>query len=210
MSCIILDRDGTLIDIVRDEELGVLTTAFHPSQIRILPGVIEGLQLLREHDFTFTIATNQPGPAKGQCSRQAVEHTTAALVKQLAEHQVYISRVETCMHHPEGSVYGDTSLIQNCDCRKPKPGMIHTIVRELKCLPEQTWMIGDSLSDVQSGQAAKIHTALIFAPNRCELCPLRACASSCETRSFQALPEVYAPSFYEVAQLIVAHSKSTL
>jgi len=59
----LLDRDGTLIDVVRDEETGTLTTAFHPSQIRLLDGVVEGLRVLVDAGYRLAIATNQPGPA---------------------------------------------------------------------------------------------------------------------------------------------------
>jgi D-glycero-D-manno-heptose 1,7-bisphosphate phosphatase len=76
---ILLDRDGTLVDVVRDEELGVVNVAFHPSQLRLLQGVVEGLRLLRDAGYVFGIATNQPGPAKGQISIEAVARTNLAL-----------------------------------------------------------------------------------------------------------------------------------
>src|SRR5262249_14851095 len=68
----LLDRDGPLIDVVRDEETGTITTAFHPKHLRLLDGVVEGLRTLVDARFLLAIVTNQPGPAKGHFSRDAV------------------------------------------------------------------------------------------------------------------------------------------
>ena len=122
---IILDRDGTLIDVVRDEETGVISVAWSPSQLRFLPGVLEGLALLKSAGFAFAIATNQPGPAKGQFSQDAVHRTHHALVAALAEAGIAITSIEVCWHHPLGSPHGAPELKADCDCRKPKPGLSH-------------------------------------------------------------------------------------
>jgi D-glycero-D-manno-heptose 1,7-bisphosphate phosphatase len=169
----LLDRDGTLIDVVRDEETGTVTTAFHPSQIRLLDGVVEGLRILVNGGYQLAIATNQPGPAKGHFSRAAVEATNAALVEQLGKLGVPIARVAACMHHPDGGAGGDPSLVGPCACRKPKPGLLIELMQALAIPPSQTWMIGDSIADVEAARAAGVRSGLLFADNRCELCPLR-------------------------------------
>jgi D-glycero-D-manno-heptose 1,7-bisphosphate phosphatase len=169
----IFDRDGTIIDIVRDEETGAIASAFHPSQLRFLAGAIEGMRMLQDAGFALAIATNQPGPAKGQISAAAVARTNAALIAQLADAGVRIAGIEVCMHHPEGGSGGDPGLVQACDCRKPKPGMLTTLLARLGGDPAGSWMIGDAMADLEAGQAAALRTALVFAGNRCELCPLR-------------------------------------
>ena len=128
---VILDRDGTLIDVFRDEETGTISTAFHPDQIVILPGVLEGLRVLAAGGYLFAIATNQPGPAKGQFSAAAVKRTNDALVARLAAEGIAIAQVEVCMHHPDGGPGGDASLVGPCACRKPKAGMLETIANGL-------------------------------------------------------------------------------
>jgi D-glycero-D-manno-heptose 1,7-bisphosphate phosphatase len=170
---IILDRDGTLIDVVRDEETGVIVTAFHPRQVRLLKGVVEGLRALGAAGYRFAIATNQPGPAKGQYSREAVAKTNAEVVAQLAAHGIAIEHVASCMHHPDGGAGGDASLVGPCPCRKPKPGLLLECIDALGLDPGSSWMIGDTVSDVAAGVAAKVHTAILFDTKRCELCPLR-------------------------------------
>jgi D-glycero-D-manno-heptose 1,7-bisphosphate phosphatase len=121
----------------------------------------------------FAIVTNQPGPAKGHFSRAAVERTNAALVAELAAHGITIAKVAVCMHHPDGGAGGDLSLVGPCDCRKPKPGLLLESMHALGGSPETTWMIGDSLADVEAARAAGVRVGLLFADNRCELCPLR-------------------------------------
>ncbi len=195
----ILDRDGTLIDVVRDEETGAITTAFHPDQLRLLSGAVEGMRALEDAGFTLAIASNQPAPAKGQFSADAVRRTNDALVARLAEQGVRIAAVEVCMHHPEGGEGGDPALVQRCDCRKPKPGMLTTLIGRLGADPARTWMVGDGTADLEAGRAAGVKTALVFATNRCELCPLRSGPGG-------LLPDVYGPTLLDIAHGILRHA----
>jgi D-glycero-D-manno-heptose 1,7-bisphosphate phosphatase len=192
----ILDRDGTIIDVVRDQETGAITVAFHPAQLRLLPGAVEGMRALQDAGFTLAIATNQPGPAKGQISAAAVERTNHALVEELARRGVRIAGLEVCMHHPEGGTGGDPDLVRTCDCRKPKPGLLLSLLRRLDGDPSSSWMVGDGVADVEAGRAARLRTALVFAQNRCELCPLR--------QGPRALgPDAHGATLLEVARAIV-------
>ena len=197
-----LDRDGTLIDVVRDEETGAISVAFHPDHLRFLPGAIEGLLLLRDAGFVFGIATNQPGPAKGQFSASAVKTTNDALVARLAERGIEIAAVCACMHHPLGGPFGDASLVGPCDCRKPRPGLVQQLIERLDVAPERSWMIGDSAGDVEAGRAAGVRTGLVFADNRCELCPLRggAAALGCQGGG---TPDVHGATLLDVARAIL-------
>ena len=190
-----MDRDGTLIDVVRDDETGTVSVAFHPDHLRLLPGVLDGLKLLAAAGYGFAIASNQPGPAKGQISRAAVERTNHALVGALRAEGIEIATVEVCMHHPEGGPGGDASLVGACDCRKPKPGLLLAAMEHAGFDPQRTWMIGDSSADVLAARAANVRGALVFATNRCELCPLRA--------GPEVRPELVAPRFDDLARAIL-------
>jgi len=195
----ILDRDGTIIDVVRDEETGAITVAFHPAQLRLLSGAVAGMRALQDGGFTLAIASNQPAPAKGQFSADAVRRTNDALVAQLGGAGVHIAALEVCMHHPDGGPGGDPALVRACDCRKPKPGMLTTLVRRLGADSARTWMIGDGAGDIEAGRAAGVKTALVFASNRCELCPLRGGPGA-------LLPDVYGPTLLEIARGILRHA----
>ena len=189
-----MDRDGTLIDVVRDEETGTVSVAFHPDQLRLLPGVIDGLKLLAAAGYGFAIASNQPGPAKGQISKAAVERTNRALIDILQGEGLEIAALEVCMHHPQGGPGGDPRFVGECDCRKPKPGLLLAAMQHAYFDPERTWMIGDSPADVLAARAAKVRGALVFASNRCEICPLR---NGPEVR-----PELVAACFADLADAI--------
>lgn len=192
---VILDRDGTLIDVVRDEETGTVSVAFHPDQVRLLPGVLSGLKLLAAAGYGFAIATNQPGPAKGQFSEAAVERTHRALLDQLACAGIEIAALEVCLHHPTGGTGGDPRWIADCACRKPKPGLLLNAIERGAFDAQRTWMIGDSTADVLAARAANVRAALVFAPNRCEICPLR---DGPEVR-----PDLTAARFEDLARAIL-------
>jgi D-glycero-D-manno-heptose 1,7-bisphosphate phosphatase len=194
----ILDRDGTIIDVVRDNETGVISVAFHPAQLRLLAGAVEGLLALQQAGFTLAIATNQPAPAKGQFSADAVARTNDALVAALAARGVHIAAVEVCMHHPEGGAGGDPALVRACDCRKPRPGMLHALAARLGADRARSWMIGDSRGDLEAGRAAGVKTGLVFATNRCELCPLRDGPTG-------LAPDAHGATLAELAAAILRH-----
>ena len=184
----IVDRDGTIIDVVRDEETGAIVTAFHPDHVRFLPGAIDGLRALAGAGFTLAIATNQPGPAKGQISAAAVSRTNQAIVEKLAAAGITIAAVEVCLHAAE----------DGCECRKPAPGMLRALLERLDGDPATSWMIGDGAADVLAGRRAGLRTALVFATNRCELCPLR---DGPDTR-----PDLHGPNLARVAEAILHRS----
>lgn len=197
----ILDRDGTLIDFHRDAELGAVVSAFHPRQLRLLPGVIEGLEALSGAGFTLAIATNQPGAAKGQVPASAIEATNRALVDMLAEHGIRIARVAVCLHHPEGGPGGDPTLARACDCRKPAPGMLLDLARALDLDPAESWMIGDTAADVTAARRAGLSAALLLDTRRCELCPRKGAEDGCDGAA------IVAPRLDDVARAILARAR---
>jgi D-glycero-D-manno-heptose 1,7-bisphosphate phosphatase len=196
---VIVDRDATLIDVVRDEETGAIGVAFHPDHIRFLPGVLDGLRELVAAGFVISIATNQPAPAKGQFSSEAVARTNAALVALLAAEGIPVATVEVCMHHPEGGPGGDPSLVKKCECRKPAPGLLLAAIQHAGLDPAFTWMIGDAPSDVEAAHRAGVRAGLVFAQNRCELCPLR--------NGPNVQPDLVASRFDELAKAIIRDTR---
>jgi D-glycero-D-manno-heptose 1,7-bisphosphate phosphatase len=194
----IFDRDGTIVDVVRDEETGFVGVAFHPRQLRLLKDAVAGMLRFQAAGFRIAIATNQPAPAKGQFSRAAVEATNRALVELLAQAGVAVEHIAVCMHHPDGGEGGDPSLVGPCACRKPKPGLVVDALAALGGDPQSSWMIGDSPGDVEAGRAAGVRTALVFDTKRCELCPLRAGPSGA-----QRTPDASGPTLLAIAKVVL-------
>jgi len=197
---VILDRDGTLVDFHRDAELGAVVGAFHPDQLRLLPGVLEGLRVLCDAGFVLAMATNQPGAAKGQIPLEAIHRTNGALVELLADHGVAIAAVAVCLHHPEGGPGGDPTLLGPCGCRKPAPGMLLDLTRDLGLDREASWMIGDGAVDVEAARSAGMRAGLLLDTRRCELCPFKEERRACA----RTAPDRVAARFDELARAIAA------
>jgi D-glycero-D-manno-heptose 1,7-bisphosphate phosphatase len=157
---VFLDRDGTLVEHVRDV-FGELVSATRPEQIRILPGVLAGLRMLHGAGYVLAVATNQPGAAKGQCSREDIADTNRSLLEMLAIKGIPIRAVASCLHHPFGAPGGDPDLVVPCRCRKPKTGLIDDLVGQLDVERAGSWMVGDSQADVECGKAAGLNTAQV-------------------------------------------------
>lgn len=195
---VILDRDGTLIDFVRDTELGVITPAFHPKHVRFLPGVLDGLRALRDAGFALAVATNQPQAAKGELPREAIVATNEALAARLAAEGVPVLAIETCLHHPTGGEGGDASLVKACDCRKPAPGLLLALAERFDLDPAGSFFVGDTPTDLRAARAAGMRAGLVMQLGRCELCPGR------EDPFRGEAPDVMGPSLLDLARAIVA------
>ena len=129
---IILDRDGTLIE---DKNF-----AYKIEDFELLPGVLEGLELL-QRDFLFFIVTNQSGIGRGFYSENDFFKFNNHLIKVMEENQIRIEKTFYCPHIKE----------ENCDCRKPNPKFIKEIANQWDIDLECSWMIGDHPSDIQFG-----------------------------------------------------------
>ena len=137
-----LDRDGTII-----EDLGYLGD---PAKIRFIPGALEALRALLRAGFRLVLVTNQAGVARGLISEADVRRVNDGLAALLAEVGIHLDGIYFCPHHPE---YGPPEYRRDCDCRKPKPGMIQQAVRDLGLDPARSVVIGDHVSDAALARA---------------------------------------------------------
>jgi D-glycero-D-manno-heptose 1,7-bisphosphate phosphatase len=131
-----LDRDGTII-----EDLGYLGD---PAGVRFIPGALEALRALQRAGFRLVLVTNQAGVARGLISEADVRRVNDRLRGLLAEAGVDLDGVYYCPHHPE---YGPPEYRRDCECRKPKPGMVRQALRDLGLDPSLSVIIGDHASD---------------------------------------------------------------
>ncbi|SIN74862.1 D-glycero-D-manno-heptose 1,7-bisphosphate phosphatase [Acetomicrobium flavidum] len=142
-AAIFLDRDGTLI-----REVGYLSSL---TQIEILPDVPKALKLLKSLGYLLIIVTNQSGVARGFFDEPFVLQVHSVLQERFIEQGARIDAFYYCPHHPtEGKPPYDI----DCDCRKPKTGMLKKAASEHDIDISRSWVIGDSLVDAQLAQNA--------------------------------------------------------
>jgi D-glycero-D-manno-heptose 1,7-bisphosphate phosphatase len=143
---IFLDRDGVINEpkVVDGKPYPPLTT----DEFVILPGVAEACALLKKAGYLLVVTTNQPDVGRGTLDQEVVETIHAHMRQALP-----IDRVEVCYHPGQGK--------SNCECRKPKPGMLLRSAAELGIDLGRSWMVGDRWRDIDCGHAAGCRTILI-------------------------------------------------
>jgi D-glycero-D-manno-heptose 1,7-bisphosphate phosphatase len=141
---VFLDRDGVINRVtLRDGK------PYPPSSVaslEVLPGVAEALGRLRSAGFILIVVSNQPDVARGTIKREVVETIHARLADTLP-----IDRFMICYH--------DTP--DNCDCRKPRPGMLLTSAKELNIDLAASYLVGDRWRDIEAGKRAGCRTLFI-------------------------------------------------
>lgn len=141
---VFLDRDGVINKaVVRD---GKPYPPANLAELEILPRVAEALRRIREAGFVAIVVTNQPDVARGTATREEVEAMNAELGSKLA-----IDEFRVCYH--DGA--------DNCECRKPRPGMLLEAARKWDLDLAASYMVGDRWRDVEAGQRAGCRTIFI-------------------------------------------------
>lgn len=141
---IFLDRDGTIT-----EEKDFISKV---EEIKFLPGSKEALKILQGLGYKLVIVSNQSGIARGIMAGEQVEKVNNFLLKELTKEGIKIEAIYYCPHHPD----------ENCDCRKPRTGLIRKAVQDHHLKLKSTWMIGDKLSDVLLGKNIKGKSILVL------------------------------------------------
>ena len=141
---IFLDRDGTL-----NIDYGYVHEIDH---FKFIDGAIDALRELKKLGYMLVLVTNQSGIARGYFSEEQFLQLTEWMDWSLAEQDVDLDGIYYCPHHPEGK--GEYK--EDCDCRKPKPGMLLQAIKELKIDPTQSIMVGDKVEDLKAGIGAKV------------------------------------------------------
>ena len=143
---VFLDRDGVI-----NQPRVVDRKPYPPASVGefiLLPGVPEACRKLKAAGWLLVVATNQPDVGRGTLQREVVEAIHAHMCRQLP-----IDRVEVCYHPGRGA--------PECDCRKPRPGMLLRAAQVLGIDLAQSWMVGDRWRDVDCGHAAGCRTIFI-------------------------------------------------
>ena len=153
-----IDRDGTIDELVPDPVSGKPEGPIHAHDVALIPGVAAALRDLSEAGWLLIGVSNQPAAAKAKASLEELAEVQARVLELLAAEGVRFDDFRLCMHHPAGVV---PELTLDCDCRKPAPGMLLEAAGPLSVDLEESWMIGDTDSDVEAGRAAGCRTVLV-------------------------------------------------
>jgi len=187
---VFLDRDGVINELIYYPEQGIVDSPFTAEQLRLLPGTGGAINELRKLGFAIVVISNQPGIAKGNLTEEAFEKIRQKMEKELGKEDTFLDGEYYCFHHPEAKL---DKLKINCECRKPKPGLLLQAAKEMDIDLKKSWMIGDGLTDIKAGKSAGCRTALL-GRMKCELCHLM--------NQEDAFPDIIASDLAEAAARI--------
>jgi len=140
---VFLDRDGTI-----NINVNYLDS---PDNFKMYKGVAEGIKLLNENNFLIIVITNQSGIARGFFSKKTLENIHKKMIEELKEKGAKVDAIYYCPHHPD----------DNCDCRKPRTGLLKKAVENFDISTVSSYFIGDRMLDVEAGYKIGCKTILV-------------------------------------------------
>jgi len=187
---IFLDRDGVINEIIYHKEMGVIDSPFTVEQFKLLPNAAKAISKFHNLGYKVIIVSNQPGLAKDNFTLEIFEKMKEKMRKELKKNGAKIDAEYYCLHHPYAKV---KKYKKNCDCRKPKSGMLLKATKDHNIDLAQSWMIGDGITDIKAGQTAGCKTIFI-GRMKCDLCKLM--------EDEQVKPNYIAPNLFKAALII--------
>ena len=149
-----LDRDGTI-----NKYVGFLKNI---DELELIDGVADAIRLINNSGYLAIVATNQPVIARGEVEPEQLEQIHNKMETLLGLQGAYVDDIFYCPHHPDKGFPGERPELKiDCECRKPKPGMLLQAAEKYNIDLHNSWMIGDGLNDMKAGQAAGCRIALI-------------------------------------------------
>ncbi|MBW2060379.1 MAG: HAD-IIIA family hydrolase [Deltaproteobacteria bacterium] len=131
----------------------------HLDRFVLLPGVAPAIARLNRAGLVVVVTSNQSGVARGYFSWDLVEAVTKRMKDLLALDGARLDGIYYCLHHPQAEV---PEYRKNCECRKPRPGLIQKAAAELKLDPARSFTIGDRVSDLIPGRAVGARNILVL------------------------------------------------
>lgn len=148
---VFIDRDGTI-----SEEVGYIN---HPSRFRVFPYAAAAIKHLNDAGWLAIVVTNQAGVARGYFSEDMIQTVHSGMTKELENGGARLDAVYYCAHHPS---VGQPPYRFDCDCRKPKPGLISRAARDFNIDLAGSWMVGDRYSDVELARNAGVKSMFVL------------------------------------------------
>jgi len=153
-TAVFLDRDGTI-----NREV---THIKSPDQLELLPGAAAAIRRLNHNGTLAVVITNQPVVARGDVSFEELNRIHARLESRLGAGGAFLDGLYFCPHHPDKGFAGEVAELKGpCHCRKPETGLIDQACRDLGIGRKDSWMVGDTTSDVEVGRRAGLRTVLL-------------------------------------------------
>jgi D,D-heptose 1,7-bisphosphate phosphatase len=153
-AAIFLDRDGVL-----NVEKGDRMTA---DEVQLLPGTAAAIRKINRSGYLAICVTNQPGVAKGFLDERDVESCMAAIDTLLGAERAYLDDTFICPHYPERGFAGERLELKiDCNCRKPKPGLLLKAAERYNVDLTRSYFIGDRTVDIEAGIRAGVHAVLV-------------------------------------------------
>ena len=150
---IFLDRDGTINKMV-----GFITK---PEQFELLPGVAKAIKAIKKSGYLAIVITNQPVIARGDCTFEQLQTIHNKMETELGKEGAFVDAIYVCPHHTDKGFSGERPEYKcDCDCRKPKPGLLLQAAKDFNIDLSQSYMIGDSDRDVEAGENAGVKEAI--------------------------------------------------
>ena len=151
---IFLDRDGT-INYKND-------LISNPIKFKLFPYAAEAIRKINKSEYLAIVITNQPVIARGLCSLKMLDAIHAKMEEQLGNSEAYLDDIFFCPHHPDKGYPEENPKYKiNCDCRKPKPGMIFAAAEKYNIDLSQSWMIGDTQIDYETAINAGVKPLIV-------------------------------------------------
>lgn len=151
---IFLDRDGTINKFV-----GFLKNI---EDFELIDGTSNAIKRINNSNYLVIVVTNQPVIARGEVSYEELQEIHNKMETLLGFEGAYVDAIYFCPHHPDKGYKGEIEKLKiECDCRKPKPGMLLKAAEDFNIDLNQSWMIGDDKKDIMAGKAVGCNTCLI-------------------------------------------------
>lgn len=148
---IFMDRDGTVSD-----EVGYVNDL---GRYRLLPGSAEAIRRINQSGFLAFVITNQSGVARGLFDETLLRQVNETLARWLLEEGARLDGIYVCPHHPD---VGEAPWRQQCECRKPRPGLLRQAAREHDVDLSASYMIGDTVLDIEAARNAGATGVLVL------------------------------------------------
>lgn len=148
---VFLDRDGTI-----NEQMGYIN---HISRFHLLPRAAAAIRMLNEHDIPVVVVTNQSGLARGYFPEELLDEVHGAMHRLLDSEGAHVDGLYVCPHHPEAKKIEHRL---DCDCRKPKTGLLTRAASELQLDLTRSYVVGDRWSDLKAAHKCQATGILVL------------------------------------------------